>query len=582
MKKYIFITQLKIKTLLKGFIFFTLIIFSACNEDKFLNEVPLDFYSPENSFVTYGNFESAVVNLYNRVRTDFYSEDNARTFPSLSWSGTEIAYTHKDLGLVPNWGALLLPTNSSVVYESVWKPAYRVIYDCNVIIGRADSEISEMTDTETTLIKAEASFFRGYAYKMLAELYGGVPIVLEEVTTPKRDFTRASRQEVYEQSAVDLKFAAENLLPIGEVDDSRISNLVAWHFLSEVYICLGKWQEAIDAASAVIDNPATALMTERFGTRVNETPDPNMPWVTGGDVYWDLFRQGNQNRSTGNTEAIWVIQYEFNVPGGADGFNLERTIVPRLWQAKVKNNDGSVVPMVPYPNTYYFGRGSGFVRPSHYFYETIWQKSGYDQDIRNSEFNIVRDFTVDNPASDYNGKWLFKDNVPIALNSANDTTRNFFPVIAKASTPGKHPTELYHTDQTVPGSLTNDAKLTYRDQYAARLAETYLLRAEAYLGNNNKDKAAEDINALRRRSMAPEIDASMVDIDYILDERMRELYFEEFRLLTLTRLGKLVERTKNLNPWVGDTYLPHNNLWPIPYDDIEKNIEAELEQNPGY
>lgn len=84
------------------------------------------------------------------------------------------------------------------------------------------------------------------------------------------------------------------------------------------------------------------------------------------------------------------------------------------------------------------------------------------------------------------------------------------------------------------------------------------------------------------RADAPEVDQSMVDIDYILDERIRELYYEEHRLLTLMRLGKLVERTKNLNPWVGDSYLLHNDLWPIPYDDIEKNIEAVLEQNPGY
>ncbi|HZH71571.1 MAG TPA: RagB/SusD family nutrient uptake outer membrane protein, partial [Mariniphaga sp.] len=180
-----------------------------------------------------------------------------------------------------------------------------------------------------------------------------------------------------------------------------------------------------------------------------------------------------------------------------------------------------------------------------------------------------------------NGKWVFKDNLPLDLNSSDDTTRNWFPVIAKCSTSGKHPQELYLANQTVPGSLTNSAQLTYRDQYVIRLAETYLLRAEAYLGNNDRTNAAIDINMVRNRSKAPEIDASMVDIDYILDERIRELHFEELYLLTLTRLGKLVERAQ-LNPWVGETYLPHNDLWPIPYDDIEKNLEAQLEQNPGY
>ena len=73
-----------------------------------------------------------------------------------------------------------------------------------------------------------------------------------------------------------------------------------------------------------------------------------------------------------------------------------------------------------------------------------------------------------------------------------------------------------------------------------------------------------------------------VNIDYILDERARELYLEEFRILTLTRLGKLVEITRRYNPHNGNTYDDHNDLWPIPFDEIEKNIEAKLTQNPGY
>jgi len=572
MKNIYAIKHLKIKLLLNGFLLSVIILFSSCDEKEFLKEEPLDFFSPQNSFITYENFESAVVNLYNRVRMDFYQSANARRFPNLTWSGTELAFTDKDLGAHPNWSALLLPTNSSIVYEAAWVPAYTIIYDANVIIGRADSETNQMTDSEKIKIKAEASFFRAFAYRILANLYGGVPLLLEETKSPKRDFTRASRQAVYEQCAADFKFAAENLPEINDVDDSRISKLAAYHYLSEIYISLGRWQDAITTASTVIDDPAVGLMTQRFGSRAN---DP-------GDVYWDLFRTGNQNHASGNTESLWVLQYEFMVPGGAEGSNLERSLVPRLWQAKIKNANGSVVPLIPYPNTYYYGRGSGFIRPSHYFYETVWQKSGYTQDIRNSEYNIVRDFIVNNPKSDYNGKWAIKDNVPLAMKSVDDTTRNFFPVIAKASDPGKHPKELWHPDQTVAGSLTNDAQITYIDQYVIRLAETYLLRAEAYFGNNDLINAAADINMVRGRAHAPQIDPSLVTLDYILDERIRELHFEELRLLTLTRLGKLVERTKALNPWVGDTYESHNNLFPIPYNDIEKNIEAELEQNPGY
>lgn len=548
----------------------------SCNEEKFLTETPLDFLSPEIAYVTMNDFEASLLNLYDRVRDDFVSSAERNKFPSLAWTGTEMVYTHKDLGVKPDWGgSILLPTNTEVVYNGLWSPAYRIIYDANVIIGRADAEASQLTEDQKTRVKAEASFFRGYMYKMLANLYGGVPIVLEEVATPRRDYVRASREEVYEQSAADLQFAATNLPAIDEVDDSRISNLAAWHILSEVYISLERWQDAVDAASEVIDHPATALMTERFGT-MKDHP------TLGGDVYWDLFRQGNQNRSTGNSEAIWVLQYEFNTLGGDEGFDLERILVPRLWQAKIFNNNGTVQPLVPFPNTFYYGRGSGFISPTFYLYDRLWRASGYSEDMRNSEYNIVRDFIVNNPNSDYNGKWVFKDHVPIALETSDDTTRNFFPVFAKASTVGQHPTELYHANQTVPGSLTNAAQTTHRDRYMIRLPETYLLRAEAYLGLNDPVNAAKDINIVRSRAHAPAVDPSEVDIDYILDERLRELHFEELRLLTLTRLGKLVERTRKYNPWAGDFYKDYNNLWPIPFNEIEKNIEAPLEQNPGY
>ena len=573
MNRYIKFNRIWFRLVTVSLLFNLIVILNSCDEKEFLKEVPLDFYSPENSFITFENFESAILNLYYRVRADFYMSEEPRGFPSLAWSGTELIYSHVNLAIPqPNWEALLLPTNTGVVYDGAWKPCYKLIFDANVIIERADSEQNQLTEDQKNKIKAEASFFRAFAYKNLANLYGGVPLLLEETKTPKRDFVRASRQAVYEQCVSDFKFAAENLPGIDEVDDSRISNLTAFHFLAEVYISLNRWTEAITAASTVIEDPAVELMTQRFGTKSAQP----------GDVYSDLFQQNNQNRSSGNTEAIWVLQYEYLIPGGADGFNLERMLVPRLWRAKIKNTNGSTSSVTPYPNSFYYGRGSGQIRPSHYFFEKIWEKSGYDQDMRNSEYNIVRDFIINNPSSSYNGKWIIGDNVPIALKSWEDTTRNFFPVVAKASTPGDHPKELWLPDQTVPGSLSSEAGLTFRDQYVVRLAETYLLRAEAYLGNNDKINSAADINVVRGRAQAPQIDPSLVDLDYILDERLRELYFEELRLLTLTRLGKLVERTKACNPWVGNSYSSHNNLWPIPYNEIEKNTEAVLEQNPDY
>lgn len=121
-----------------------------------------------------------------------------------------------------------------------------------------------------------------------------------------------------------------------------------------------------------------------------------------------------------------------------------------------------------------------------------------------------------------------------------------------------------------------------KDEYMYRLAGTYLLRAEAYFWNNEPKKAMEDLNELRSRAQTRQItDPGEVTLDFILDEQMRELYFEDFRVPTLCRLGKMVERSRKYNPFgmnVGD----HQNLFPIPYSEIEKNIFGKIDQNPQY
>ncbi len=122
----------------------------------------------------------------------------------------------------------------------------------------------------------------------------------------------------------------------------------------------------------------------------------------------------------------------------------------------------------------------------------------------------------------------------------------------------------------------------WNDWYLMRLAETYLIRAEAYLQSGNKQKAADDINAVRRRANATPVTPSMVDIDYILDERARELGPEEFRRITLSRLGLVYDRVRKYAPIASKSIQPYNALFPIPYSEIEKNVLGKLEQNPGY
>ncbi len=120
------------------------------------------------------------------------------------------------------------------------------------------------------------------------------------------------------------------------------------------------------------------------------------------------------------------------------------------------------------------------------------------------------------------------------------------------------------------------------DLYKIRMAETYLLRAEGYLEKGQKQLAADDINVVRERAKATPVTANDITLDYILDERARELSIEENRRKTLVRMNKFVERVRKYNPQDGDYIQDHHKYWPIPQSEIDLNSQGNLKQNKGY
>ncbi|MEI6948857.1 RagB/SusD family nutrient uptake outer membrane protein [Paraflavisolibacter sp. H34] len=551
----------------------------SCKKD-FLNENPQSFFSTSNAFSTVADFNASVNNLYALVRNEFYTVNDYQPFHYLY--RTDVAF--EITVTTPNLDAEISPTSS--VFNSHWPNFYKIVSEANTIIGRLPA--SQLTAAEKTAFEAKAKFFRAFAYRSLAYLWGDVPLVLEEVKTEKTDLTRAPRKTVYAQAIEDLKFAAQNLPTVAAAADGEISNLAAQHLLSEVYLADGQYQNAVTAASAVIDDPNMGLMTARFGKRSTVTP---------GDVYWDLFQTGNQNRKgAGNKEGIWVIQFEPDAIGGGAStagaqsgvYALERVHAPLVRDLRVNG----VTPFQWPIGDYTGGRGVGFLAPSLHFMNTVYQ-SDFNNDIRNANHNFVREFVANNPASPLYGKVISTRNVPAgttgvngAAVTSNKPDRAFYPYQTKATTPYNHPAVLYvnpgSSDPILKYQLKGSAGGTYTDQYMFRLAETYLLRAEAYLGLNNNTAAANDINKVRSRSNASAAAPGDVTLDYILDERIRELGVEEKRMLTLCRLGKFYDRVSRLNPFYGPQMKPHFNLWPIPFSEIERNRSVKMPQNPGY
>lgn len=538
-----------------------IVIMVGCKK-SFLDEKPTAFMNSQNAYTNYAGLNATVTNIYSLIRSDMFTSDELRPFDYIY--GTDIVFDGQP--------AVDRHTNMIAAYNPVgniplthYRNLFKIVSEANIVITYADK--ATLTDAQRDEVVGQALFFRAFAYRTLAYMYGGVPILTQAVDAPRTDLVRASRDSVYGQCISDLTIAAQKLQPINKVADGRISNVAAYHLLAEVCVAAKRYQDAVTAATSVISDPNMALMKNRFGSRSTQP----------GDVYWDLFREKNQNRGSGNKESIWVIQLETDVQGGGNvstsrsgGYMLERQYCPGMGISA----GGSAIFLWPSDAT--GGRGIGWAPGTRYFTNTIWQ-SDFTTDMRNSNYNYVRITYGNNPANvTYYNKPVSTEAPPPGVVVPS---RPYYAYQSKATTV-QHPAGLY--TNTATGQLSANAGVTYTDQYMFRLAETYLIRAEAYLGLGDPAKAAADINVVRARANASPVLPANVDIDYILDERMRELGIEEKRRLTLMRLGKIYDRIKKCNPYYATEVLETYNLWPIPSAEIERNKDAVLEQNPGY
>lgn len=544
--------------------------------DSILEEKPLDFLSPDNAYLSEAGALQGVTALHDRVRAAYYTYGE---FGVMNWAthGSDLGYN----GEIPGAGSNYLNTYEDMtpVWRNVvdtWNAGFQIVQWATVLIDKveqADPNAFEGGEAGKNLYVAEGKFFRAFAYRYLVSTYGDVPLITEPVTTAKADFVRSPIADVHALMVEDFKFAAEHLpAPGNEAAPGRITQGPAWHYLAETYLEQGKPELAVEAATHVIDNYGYDLMASRFGTRLGND-------VFGsGDVYYDLFGFENHNLAT-NTEAMWVIQAEPNVTGGGQ-IASAYLYGPRYFDIGL-TPDGKQAIL----GTLYNGKHTGYLdtlsrptancRGTSFVYYTIWQ-SDWNNDIRNAKHNIKRDFYFDNPASAYHKQKIdFSLYNPPRTNPLLDSTKILFPVHMKFH----DPLNYFLQPNRAGGGIT------HKDWYALRFAETLLLRAEAYLGINRPDLAAMDINKVRARANATPVDASEVDIDYVLDERARELYGEEWRLIILRRTGKLIERVRkyNDNPMAPGAFIQEHNLrWPIPQAQIDLNIGADFPQNTGY
>lgn len=524
--------------------------FASCKK-SFLDEKPYSSYTPLTLTDSLG-LEASAIGLYN-LQTGILTYSSAQGWPSVWQVGTDVANaTIQQQGIeVPYYNySQLTATDGAASY--IWGKYYALINNANSIIDNTENPATtKIGALGKKQVEAEAKFFRAYAYNNLATLFGGVPLIIHALSAPKTDFIRATLNDVNAQIVSDLTYASTNLYELNAGNAktnaqgkpvSRANKYMAMQLLAEVYLRMGKNDLAEQQAQAVINSGKFSLVKGRYGVRAGGA----------GDYYSDMFVYGNQRRSQGNTEAIWVLEQENSavVVGG----NVDNAQQRRVWGAAYY----AVPGMLPCDSL--GGRSIARLRLSNWVLYGLYPAG----DMRNSQYSIKRQYYYNDPAFPA----LLGKPVPFA---GADTAFRICPSTLKWG--------AFDPNDTFGYAMIKDFVMM-------RLGETYLLLAEAQVKQGKTTDAAAAINALRTRANAPQVTPDQMTLNFVLDERARELVGEENRRMTLMRTGTLVERALRLNgndavhPTSGLT--AKNMLLPIPLTEIQLNKDAKLDQNPGY
>lgn len=575
-------------------------IFSCERDEDFLKENPETFYTVDNIFSTSAQVDQVLVSIYSHLRDLWANPSESRWIFDFRGKGTDMydvavirrSNTFSDYGTIN--------PNHDTFYQ-VYTTWYYVIARANLALYAAElPQISWASETEKAYVVAQARFFRAFAYRNLGELFGGVPIVEEIYTQPRYDFDRSTRIETYQYAISELE-AIVNDLPVTTSAGGRLVRGAAQHNLAELYLALGTqlagdgnsggaqtaFDKSISYADAVINGGTFSLIKSRFGARKN-IPSISINVYQGGSAsapvdtvqqatnyFWDMFQEGSVNYQDGNTECIWAMQIDYAAYKAEDGrskLNYSRTFGPvfrdvvRAWFTGTLEDVG--------------GRGISQVNLTMYARDSIYAGK-WAADMRNSDVVFRRRFKGNVANTAY-----FKKVVPwdLIYNQSTDAITNLnnrsevYPVSCKIATDK-------YTGIPDGENMSN----LFRDEYFIRLPETILIRAEAKQRKGDKAGAAADINLLRDRAQCTyRVSAADMDDKFntILDERARELVYEECRWNTLLRMGGTVavERIRKYAYWpeTKSTLTFDYNLWPIPQTVIDSNTQLTLEQNPGW
>lgn len=596
--------------------------FYSCSDD-WLDTKPLSIYTPENSYVDAAGFESTLGACMRNIVSEFYG-DGSPINTEMIQSDICVDGTTNKTGPQQDMDQALLPSANltGMNYTQVgwyWTYTYNVVKYCNTVISRID-DIKWNSAEERNHILGSAFFHRAYRYYRAVHQFGDIPFLDEEVTSPKTDYYSSNRWSILERLYSDMEFAYQWVH--ANAERGKVNKDACGVLLMKICMSLGKFDRAIEIGNTIVANHP--LMTKRFTTNQTKARTNLMHDLHSIEAKLDM----------SNTEGIFYTSSYPDVVGseriwtmrcGVPSWNTggQGTVTPdgktgTAWDVSAIASDVLRDPELDINRTY--GRGTGKVRPTNYFQYEIWGGKEIN-DLRGvhnrDSWRCTEDLKYNNPALKKAGSvWYGKNLQRNATISVNDSIMCWYQwPHYKLYVPEKASITQWYGGET--------------PWYIYRSAEVYLMIGECYYWKEQPAQAAEMLNVVRIRAGAAPLSASDINIGEILNERARELYYEESRHVELVRIaytyaktGKNCEvfnRTYSLDNFSGkggtganikesginfwwDWVMAKNNfyrehvttswytyqisvhhaLWPIPESAITSNVNGVINQNIGY
>ena len=536
-----------------------------------------------NDFLTEENPSGLTADTFYKTESGAEALINSCYTPLRFWYGQEYATSMTELGTdiftrgngcaeaeLSDYNSSLQGSSNAITKE--WERLYSALNTCNTALNRLPS--SELSASVKDIRMGEAYFLRALYLWHIVETWGGVYLTTEECTEPSGYVYRSSEEDFYTQIIADLKEAVAKL-PVSTSDYGRATKGAAEAFLARVYLYNKNYEEALKYARNVINNYGYSLAedysdlcdiykcndvkenvfvcmytkSEIFGTSIEEGPD-------GNPIIW---------RTPGNNPShlLWVMCYD-----------------------QVLDKDGKK----PVMRSIEYGRSFNRYMPTLYYLNLFDEK----MDARYDDV--------------FQQAWIC-NNTNSTYISPGDTAIFFTKYSVSDAEEAKHDyitidkDFVYNADGSVKNRVQNVTFKKFLDPsresvnytgsvrhgVVIRLAELYLIAAEAELFLNDNASGTSYINEVRRRAAIPgkevamEIKPEQLTLDFILDERARELGGEQQRWFDLKRTGKLLERVKAYNPDAKVNIKEHHLLRPIPQTQLDAIInKEEFGQNAGY